>query len=404
MTKDERAAAPLPIRVGGDPLTPRLPFDEIRAERLPAFEFPNGVVGRITTCAADFRQVLSDQRFRAARYAGEPLMGDRVIVAPAQPGHLSTLNGIDHLRVRRLAAGDFSPRAIEQRRPYIRSVVSRYLDRMEQMAPPVDLLAAYAYPLPSEIISHLIGVPEDRVADFQRAAHQAMDGRAEAESPGSATRALEDVHAMLFEVLEIKRAEPGDDVISRGLAAEPDRVSAEEIVGLCTNLLFAGHDSTAANVALGAALLLSDPKQRELFMASEERLPAVVESLVRHINIVSDSGALVPRLATEDLEVGGVPVSEGSWVMTSLSMANTDPSACPYSGAMDVSSVPAQHFTFGFGAHTCIGQHLARVEVQEMLWQLLTRFPTLELDESLSGLDWNEKGFVYRMATLPVRW
>jgi cytochrome P450 len=401
----EHAEVPaLPVRRGGNPLSPRLPLDQIRSERLPHYRFPNGVEGYVTTNVADFRQVLGDDRFVTGRYSGEPLMGDRVIVAPPQPGHLSTLNGPDHLRVRRLAAGSFSPRAIERHRPYIHEVVRKYVDRLLMLAPPADLIANFALPIPSEVIGHLIGVPEGNVVDFQRAAQDAMGGKAEREAPGSAARALHDVHRMLTEVLDSKKRNPGDDLMSRILEQRGDTVTDEEIVGLCTNLLFAGHDSTAANVGIAVAVLLTDPQQRAAFVGDLPHVAGAVEALIRHINVLSDSGVLVPRLASEDLAVGGLPVRKGSWILTSLAMANTDPGACPYSGSLAVNDPPDHHYAFGFGAHTCIGQHLARVELQEMLGQLFGRLPSLGLAADPADLTWNEQGLVYRMESLPVGW
>lgn len=155
MDQEHSEVPALPIRKGGNPLSPRLPADQIRATRFPQYRFPNGVDGYVTTNAEDFRQVLSDARLITGRYSGEPLMGDRVIFAPAQPGHLSTLNGPDHLRVRRLAAGSFSPRAIERHRPFIHDVVRKYLDQLLALTPGrSDRELRVSYPLRGDRAPH----------------------------------------------------------------------------------------------------------------------------------------------------------------------------------------------------------------------------------------------------------
>lgn len=209
---------------------------------------------------------------------------------------------------------------------------------------------------------------------------------------------------MLSEVLESKKGSLGDDLMSRILAQRGDTVTDEEIVGLCTNLLFAGHDSTAANAGIAATFLLTDQEQRSAFLAGSTNQAGAVEALIYHINVLSDSGVLVPRLASDDVDVAGRHVKKGSWILASLAMANTDPAECPYSGKLAVSHPPDRHFAFGFGAHTCIGQHLARVELQEMLGQLFSRVPSLRLAADPADLTWNEQGLVYRMESLPVEW
>jgi cytochrome P450 len=393
------------IRRGGDPLSPRLDLDQLRSERLPHLRFPNDVTGYITTTYDDFRAVLGDPRFHAKRFVGEPAPAKLSVEVPDMPGFIPGMNGPEHLRIRRLAAADFSVKAIDRLRPFITAVVTRYLDRMAEMTPPVDLIEAFCLPVPSDVIGHILGVPPENSEDFQTAANETIGGRKEGlDDPDAAARAVARLHEILGEVITSKRRDPGDDLISRLTQVTDPGLSDTEIKGLCTNLLLAGHDTTAANTSLAVTLLLQNPEQLRRFRTEPDRLVESVEQIIKFNNIISDSGAAIPRLVTEDLTFAGQQLRKGDWVLPSVATANTDPAVCPYAEGLDVEGDPGQHVTFGFGAHTCLGQHLARAEMQIMLSELLNRFSTLELVERPEDLRWNDESFVYRMATLPVRW
>jgi cytochrome P450 len=405
MTPAETEIQELHLREGGDPLSPRLDLQELRLQRLPHVRFPNGVTGYITTTYEDFRTALGDPRLHAKRFVGEPAPARLSVEVPDMPGFIPGMNGPDHLRVRRLAAADFSVRAIERLRGYIRAVVDTYLDAMAAMTPPVDLIEAFALPVPSEVIGHILGVPPEHAEEFQTAANETIGGRKEGlDDPDAAARAVARLHDILGEVIVAKRAELADDLISRLTQVGEPPLDDGEIKGLCTNLLLAGHDTTAANTSMAVVYLLENPHQMEIFRAQPDRIPDSVEEIIRFNNIVSDSGAAIPRLVTEDMEFAGHHLVKGDWLLPSVATANTDPTICPYSGTFDITRDPGQHVSFGFGPHTCLGQHLARAEMQVMLAGLFERFPTLQLVSSPADLRWNSEAFVYRMAALPVTW
>jgi cytochrome P450 len=323
------------------------------------------------------------------------------------PGFIPGMNGSEHLAVRRLAGGDFSVKRINELRPFITEVVDRSLDAMAETATPIDLIEAFCLPIPSEVIGHIIGVPRENAKDFQRAANETIGGRSDGlEDPDAAAKAIGRLQEILHEVTRQKRRQPGDDLVSRLIAATTPRLSDDEINGLCTNLLLAGHDTTAANAALGVTLLLTKPDQRAQFLADPDRVPDAVEELIRFTaGVLSDSGANIPRLATEDVEIAGHRIRKGEWVMPCALTANADAEICPFGAdGIDLSREPTRHLSFGYGAHTCLGQHLARAELQIMLHRLLTRFPTLELVVPPDQMRWNDDAFIYRMAELPVRW
>jgi cytochrome P450 len=409
MTTSETTIRELPLRHGGDPMTPRLPVNELAhsGERMLRYRYPNGVTGWVTTTAEDFRAVLSDPRLNAKRFLGEPQPAALSVSVPEMPGFIPGMNGPEHLAVRRLASGDFSVKRIEQLRPYITQVVDARLDAMAAMTQPVDLIEAFCLPIPSDVIGHIIGVPPENAGDFQRAANETIGGRSDGlEDPDAAARAVGRLHEILGEVIEAKRANPGDDLVSRLISATSPSLSDAEIKGLCTNLLLAGHDTTAANTALGVTLLLTDDVQRAQFVQNPDRIPQAVEELIRFTaGVLSDSGANIPRLATEDVTIGGTLIRKGEWVMPCAMTANADAEICPFGAdGIDLTRDSTRHLSFGYGAHTCLGQHLARAELQIMLYRLLTRFPTLELVQTPAEMHWNDEAFIYRMAELLVRW
>lgn len=384
----------------------RLPLGELHAstEPLVKYRYPNGVVGWLVTRAEDFKAILGDGRFHAKRFLGEPQPTPVSVSVPDMPGFIPSMNGDEHLRVRRLAAGDFSVKRVNQLRPLFREIVDKHLAAVEANGSPADLYSLYTLPIPSEVIAGILGVPETHTADFQHAARLTIGGRSEAlddvEAPARAVRRL---HEIVGEVIELKRAHPTDDLITRLTQAEPP-LTDTEIKGLCTNLLLAGHETTATGSAVSIAILLERPDQLAEFKANPDRLPEAIEELNRFRTMLADAGSGIPRLCTEDVDYKGQLIKKGEWVMLSTGLANFDPASCPVDPTVfDMRrDRPPSNLTFGFGAHTCLGQHLARAEMQIIVSRVFEKFPNLQLVAPLDEMPWMDKGFGYRMAELMV--
>jgi cytochrome P450 len=409
MTIQDHGVRELPIRRDGERLQPRLPLEQLNAEQtLIPFMFPNGVPGYMTTTAEDFRNILGDPRFHAKRFLGEPQPSPVSVEVPDMPGFIPSMNGPEHLAVRRLAAGDFSVKAVRQLAPVIEEVVDKYLDQTEAAGSPVDLFESYNLPIPSEVIARILGVPTDDTPDFQLAARLTIGGLPdELDDPEAPARAVGRLHELLGEVIKAKRQHPDDDLITRLTQATNPELTDEEIWGLCTNLLLAGHETTSTSSAFAIALLLSRPDAREYFVTHPERNDEMIEELVRYIFMLTDSGAGIPRLATEDVDYNGQMINKGEWVMPCVGTANVDPSVCPHGATqldLERQDILGHHLTFGFGPHTCLGQHLARAELKVIVPKLFERFPNVHLTKPVNELPWLDKGFGYRMAELPVAW
>jgi cytochrome P450 len=396
----------LPLIKNGNRLKPRLPFEELQATGpLLRFRYPNGVVGWLTTSAETFKAVLNDPRFHAKRFRGEPQTGAVSVEVPEMPGFIPGMNGPEHLRVRRLAAGDLSVRHVQELRPYITSVVDRYIDELERHGPPVDLYETFCLPIPSEVIAHILGVSEDGKPAFQKAARLTIGGRDEAlDDPDAPRQAVAELHRIIAASAQAKRENPQDDLLTRLTQADPP-LTDEEICGLCTNLLLAGHESTSGTAALSVIQLLAQPEQLRVLRENPDDLGPAIEELARLRTILTDGGASIPRLATEDVEVAGQLVRAGEWVMLSNGMANVDPASCPaHPFDLDLTRDRPSSVTFGFGPHTCLGQHLARAELQIMMSRLFARLPGLRTERPTDELPWLENGFGYRVAELIVWW
>ncbi len=397
----------VPIRNDGERLQPRLPLEELNADGgLLPFVYPNGVPGYMTTTAEDFRNILGDPRFHAKRFLGEPQPGPVSVEVPDMPGFIPSMNGPEHLAVRRLAAGDFSVKAVQKLEPVIDEVVTKYLDQTQAHGSPVDLFESYNLPIPSEVIAKILGVPTTHTPEFQLAARLTIGGLPdEIEDPMAPAKAVARLHELIGEIIQLKRANPEDDLITRLTQATNPVVSDQEIWGLCTNLLLAGHETTSTSGAFAIAILLERPEAREYFLSHLDRTPEMVEELIRYVFMVTDSGGGIPRLATEDVEYGGMTIHKGEWVMPCVGTANADPTVCPHGATqLDLAreDILGHHLTFGFGPHTCLGQHLARAELKVIIPKVFERFPNVQLLTPVNELPWLDKGFGYRMAELPV--
>jgi cytochrome P450 len=405
MTVQESNVRELPITYGGDRLKPRLSLGDIAAERIPSYKFPNGVTGWVTTTAEDFRALLGDPRLHAKRFVGEPQAGTIAVEVPEMPGFMPGLNGAEHLRIRRLVSGEFSVKGIETRRAQVEEIVDRHLDQVEALGSPIDLYANYTLPIPSEVIARMLGVERSDHHEFQHAAASTIGagaGTPDADAD-EATRAVASLHRIVATTAERRRMKPADDIISTLVAAG---LSVPEVCGVCTNLLLAGHETTSTSSALSIAFLLTRRDQLQAFLEHPEHQREAVEELIRFVFLVSDSAANIPRLVTEDMDYQGYHFNQGDWVMLPVSTANVDPklSAMPDLAELNVDRAPYPHLTFGFGAHTCLGQHLARLEVGIILPRFFQRFPKAELVTPLNEIPWIEEGFGYRMDKLMVQW
>ena len=286
-----------------------------------------------------------------------------------------------HKRLRDLVRRSFTPRAIERWRPRVRSVAERLVASLDEDG--FELVERLAAPLPSMVIAELLGVDPDRHVQFKAWSDLAVtvgfNPAASPEQQQAAAEAEEGLHAFFAREVAARREAPGDDLISDMIRAEEggDRLSEQEIVRQCDLLLIAGNVTTTDLIGNGVKALADFPDQAAKLRARHELLPNAVEEMLRYDSPVTNSG----RIASRDLEIGGVPIGEGETLSVSLAAANRDPAVYPDPDEFDVERADTHHHAFGGGRHFCLGAHLARLEAQEAFRALLRRFGRLRVGE-----------------------
>ncbi|MEV7978523.1 cytochrome P450 [Streptomyces sp. NPDC086519] len=347
----------------------------------------------------DARAVLADPRFSAdATREGFP--GFRPQSPPRAPGQFFMMDPPEHTRLRRVLIPDFTFRRIEQLRPAIARICGELLDAMTgEGAATADLVEAYALPLPSLAVCELLGVPYEDHDFFQR---QANAFSSLSSGPKEMMAARKALHTYLGELLARRAREPADDLLSR-LARDrvaTGEVSEPEAVGIASLLLVAGHETTANMFPLAVVALLRHPEQLAALCAEPGLWPGAVEELLRHLT-VAHSG--LRRIATEDVEVAGVRIRAGEGVVVAVQAANRDSSVFAAPDTLDVRRDTTGHLAFGHGLHQCIGQSLARAELQVGLPALFDRLPGLRLTGAPESFALT-MSTVHGVRSLPVSW
>ncbi|HEX4226528.1 MAG TPA: cytochrome P450 [Pseudonocardiaceae bacterium] len=315
-----------------------------------------------------------------------------------RPGVLLTMDGAEHARLRRKLIGEFTVRRIEALRPRVEQAVRELLDAMADGPKPVDLVAALALPLPSLIISELLGVPDTDHAFFQRHSRAALDTET---SPELTQHALGELVGYLRDLVAAKQAHPGDDLLSRLLATSD--LTPREISGVGTLLLVAGHETTANQIALGVLTLLRHPGQADELRATDD--PAAIRTAVEELlRLASLTQAGARRVAVADVRIGEVLISAGEGVIIATNAANRDPAAFDHPDDYDPHRAVNRHVAFGFGPHQCLGQPMARLELQVVHPALLRRFPTMTLAVDPADLSYRDTMPMYGVNELPVTW
>ncbi|MEU3564223.1 cytochrome P450 [Kitasatospora sp. NPDC006786] len=396
-------AVPLPARhSAGCPFNPPPAYTEAAASApLTRGDLPGGDSCWLATGYAEVRTILSDRRFSAdIRHPSFPLLvaGDREQIT-ATPSFLN-LDDPEHARLRRMVTGDFLVKRVQAMRPDIQRIVDEALDTMTDGRTEADLVADFALPVPSLVICLLLGVPYEDHEFFQRVGRTLLSNASKVEQR---LAARDEMLEYLEGLATRKRAEPRDDIISR--LAVRDDLTPREVASTGILLLIAGHETTANMISLSTALLLDRPEQIAR-LADPAALPGAVEELLRHLTIVHTG---VARVALEDVELGGTTVRAGEGVIAMLSTANRDEEV--FGGAdrlpvdeLDLGRDARRHLAFGFGVHQCLGQPLARAELQIALATLFRRLPGLRLTVPRSELVFRTESFIYGMRSLPVTW
>jgi cytochrome P450 len=317
--------------------------------------------------------------------------------------HMLNRDGADHRRLRRLVSKAFTPRMIERMRPRIQEIADELLDRVEPLGE-MELVSAYAFPLPITVIAELLGVPmsdRDQFRDWSDAFVRPMIDLAERQRFVVSMKQLGGYLRALFET---RRDEPGEDLVSALVAVEDggDTLSERELSSMIALLIVAGHETTVSLIGNATLALLTHPEQRALVERDPSLLPRAIEELIRWDGPVERS---LTRWAAEDVELRGQTIRRGESVIVVLGAADRDPGRFEVPDTLDLASVrEARHLGFGRGPHYCLGAPLARLEAEIALETLLSRLPGLQLAISPDDLRWRPVPLFRSLVTLPVAW
>ncbi|WP_216905583.1 cytochrome P450 [Nocardia noduli] len=393
----------LPMDRDAGPFDPPSAITRLReAHPVSLLLFPDGHQGWLVTGYDAVRGVMADTRFSSRQDIGivhvpyeTPGMPFATEPSPRIPGLFIAMDPPDHTRLRRKLTGAFTVKRMKELEEHIIDIAERQLDEMARLTPPVDLVAAFALPVPSLVICEMLGVPYADRATFQTNSAQFLVKDQSLEEKMAAYGAMT---AYLAGLVTRKRAEPGDDILSD--LARDDDLGIEELVGIAFLLLLAGHETTANMLALGTFALLEHPDQLERLRVDRDLFPAAVEELLRYLSVAD----IFYRYATEDIELGGELITEGSTVVVSLLAANRDPRHFDDPDTLDLGREARGRLAFGHGIHTCLGQQLARIEMRAGFEALLRRFPTLELAVPADQVELRTDMNIYGVHELPVTW
>lgn len=387
-------------------LEPPQEWAELRREcPVARVTLPSGDEATLLTRYADVKTALSDPRLSreglASADAARVAAGDSEGIFSSPMA--KALNDEGHERWRRMVGKWFTAKRMSALRPSMEAMADQLVDGMLEHGRPADLVTHLAFPLPVVVICTMLGVPESDRDKFKSWSDTFLNmtryTRAETEA------AHQEFAAYMSGLIEGRRAQPGDDLLSLlmdGADAEGEPMSEAGLVVTGQALLLAGHETTAGFIAMMTAHLLSDRRRWERLLAYPSLVRKAVEEVLRFDPNGSGFGML--RYVHEDTELSGGLVPRGTTVVCSMAAANRDERAWEGADAMDLERSPNPHLTFGAGPHSCLGQPLARTELQAVLTVLLRRLPTLDLAVGVDDLRRQEGLLTSPLRELPVTW
>jgi cytochrome P450 len=379
------------------------PPDGISTDR-PVFcaQLWNGDLAWVITGHKDYKTVLSDPRF-----SSDPFK-------PGFPGHSPALHASrlkypsfvsmdppKHTVQRRMVMGEFGTKRIAELRPKLVKIIDGLLDAMIQKGPPTDLVDSFALAVPTHVICELLGIPYADHEFFQSRTRVFTSNTVPREEALFANKELVDEY--LAGLLKSKNEDPQDDLLSRLMVerVRTGELTQHEVLSMARMLLIAGHETTANLIALGTVLLLAHPEQLDLFRADPGLAPRAVEEMLRYLSIAHGGQR---RVAMENVEIAGQLIRAGEGIIAFQSSANRDGKVFSDPDTFDIRRDARQQVGFGFGVHSCLGQYLARVELQIVFTMLFKRLPNLKLAVPLEKLNFKNEMMVYGVENVPVTW
>ena len=313
---------------------------------------------------------------------------------------MNSMDAPEHGRARRAVLGEFTVRRMEALRPRIQRIVDERIDALLAGPKPGDLVATLSLPVPSLVICEMLGVPYADHGFFQTQTTKLVEF---ATTPEDRRTALETVRGYMADLIAMKEQDPPDDLLGRQIVKlrEEGTYRRAALAELGLLLLAAGHETTANMISLSTVAFLRNPAQLAIIKADPGKTLDAVEEMLRYWTIVD---AATARLCVEDIEVGGQLIRAGEGVLALSYSANRDPRAFDDPDELDITRSARHHVAFGFGPHQCLGQNLARMELQIVFDTLFRRVSTLELAADVDELPFKGSADIYGLYRLPMTW
>ncbi|CAM5448407.1 cytochrome P450 [Streptomyces atroolivaceus] len=400
MTDRQDSAYPYPRTC---PLHPPKEYASLRAEQpITKVTLVSGRTAWLLTRHEHIRQLLADPHVSSnLAHPGYPLHFDAPpeVMEQMRPVLLA-MDPPVHTAQRKMVIPEFTVKRVLQLRPRVEEIVDECISSMLAGEGPADLVEALALPVPSLVICELLGVPRSDRAFFQDRTNKLVSVDADPQERNSAHQEL---HAYFSELVTAQEADPGDDLLGRLVVKNRETGTFDhgELVGMANVLLVGGHETTANMISLGVVGLLENPDQLAKLRADPGLAPQAVDELLRYFSIADQ---VTSRVATADLEIGGVLIRAGEGVIGLSASGNHDEAVFPDPDRLDIERGGRHHLAFGHGIHQCIGQNLAKLELEVVFNALLARIPGLKLATPVAELPFKDSMGVYGLHKLPVSW
>jgi cytochrome P450 len=352
----------------------------------------------------DGRTVLTDDRFSndSAR-PGFPEKSAAYLATLSQDRNLRTYDNPKHDVHKRMVIRDFTVRRVEAIRPAIQAKVDQLIDSMLAQGAPVDLVQAFAFPLPTTVICEILGVP---YADRDFFGDRSVRCLSTDYSHEEATKAGDELSAYFDQMIDMKQQQAGDDLMSRLVHEQLNEghLTRDEIVSMARLIMIAGHETTAKTIALGVLTLLQNPEALAEIRRTEDQalIMNAVDEILRYTSVLHNGRR---RVAVSDVEIGGHLIRTGEGVIVANNVCDRDEQTFPDAARFDIHRFNARaNMAFGYGIHQCLGQLLSRVEMQIVHDRLWKRIPSLRLAVPITELVFREDASVFAVQSLPVAW
>jgi len=380
-------------------------YEQLRAQGpIHHVRLPAGLRGWLITDYTVAKQVLADPTIR------KDVHQIRRIIDTTHPGvhamgsdmaeHMLNTDPPDHTRLRRLVAKAFTPRSVAALVPRIEQIADELIAAIPTHTGPVDLLSAFAFPLPITVICELLGIPATDRDQFRAWTNTILF--AGTDSRETVLTAAANMNAYLRDLITDRRAHPGADMLS-GLASATDtdgNLTDTEVVSMTFLLLVAGHETTVNLIGNTMLTLLQDPERFAGLRAHPDQIPAALEEHLRHLGPVHIATL---RFTTEPVTLGDTTIGPDELVFVSLAAANRDPSRFARPELVDYDRDNPGHLAFGHGIHVCLGAPLARAEGTIALTRLLAHYPHMTLATDPATLAWRTSSLIRGLDALPVQ-